>query len=126
MAPEIEIIVGDVNDVEARIYARCRIALTGDQPGLGDPTELRGTLHGPFCDGARTLPAEFAFRRAKSGDAALIEAVVPDPCVWTPELPHVYQIDVEARQGGRIVAEHHSRLGLKRSQPRRGGMAFPG
>ena len=46
--------MGDVTDMEARVIARYR--------GAGSRIVLRGTLRGPFCEKARTLPAEFAFR----------------------------------------------------------------
>ena len=53
MTNEIEIFVGDVTDMEARVFARYCGA---------DHVMLRGTLRGPFCEKARTLPADFAFR----------------------------------------------------------------
>jgi hypothetical protein len=139
MTSAIEIFVDDVNDVEAHVYARYLgdMSSRGDSPSA-EPIELLGTLRGPYCETSRTLPAEFVFRRhveprAQSsqaegpiGNAALAEAVVPDPCLWSPELPHVYHANVEARQGGRVVAEYHGQVGLRRTTPRRGGMEFPG
>jgi hypothetical protein len=120
MATEIEIFVGEVSDVEAHVFARYN-----GPPALdaGDKTDTRifltGTLRGPFCEAARTLPAEFAFREAGSGEAPLAEAVVPDPCQWSPELPHVYHVDVEARRKGRVLARHRATIGLRRKRPRR-------
>jgi beta-galactosidase/beta-glucuronidase len=118
---EIEIAVGDVNDVEAHVYARCTLAAAA-----GERVVLSGTLRGPYCAIARTLPAEFVFRELREGAIASARAVVPDPCLWSAELPHVYHAEVEARQGGQIVATFRGDIGLKRSTPRRGGMAFPG
>lgn len=109
MPSEIEIVAGDVTDVEARVTARYR----GDMTGV----ILRGTLCGPFCEKARTLPAEFQFR--KTGTDAEVETLVPDPCMWTPEMPHLYQADVEAWQGDELVAEYHGTIGLRRLAPRR-------
>jgi beta-galactosidase/beta-glucuronidase len=34
--------------------------------------------------------------------------------VWSPELPHLYQVDVEACHGGRVIAEYHGKIGLRR------------
>ena len=48
-----------------------------------------------------------------------VETVVSDPCMWTPEMPHLYQADVEARQGEQLVAEYHGTIGLRRLAPRR-------
>jgi hypothetical protein len=111
MTPDIEIIVGDVTDVEALVIARYH----GSEQGI----ELRGTLRGPFCEKSRTLPAEFVFHSSVKDNDIHAEAIVPDPCMWTPELPHVYQADVEARQGERLIAEYHGTVGLRRLAPRR-------
>jgi hypothetical protein len=110
MESEIEISVGDVTDIEARVIARY----------LGPSTDiqLQGTLRGPFCDQARTLPAELVFHKAGDTNTAA-EAIVPDPCMWTPEMPHLYQADVEALRGNEVVAEYHGPVGLRRLAPRR-------
>ena len=113
MSDEIEIFVGDVNDVEGRVVARFKPARSG-QVGA-EAIVLRGTLRGPYCEMARTLPAEIAFRTAEGSGLVTAEVRVPDPCVWTPEVPHLYQVDVEARRGDRVVAEYHGRIGLRRS-----------
>jgi hypothetical protein len=111
MPSQIEIFVRDVSDVEGRVFARYQAPDRGDDGG--EPVALRGTLRGPYCEGTRTLPAEIAFRDLGPKDRGLAEAIVPDPCVWSPELPHLYQIDVEARQGDRLVAEYHGKIGLR-------------
>src|SRR6476646_3009796 len=109
MNSEIEIILGDVTDVEARVIARYH--------GGRDGVVMRGTLRGPFCEKGRTLPAELEFRRV--GDGTTAEAIVPDPCMWTAELPHLYQADVAAHCGEELVAEYHGPIGLRRLAPRR-------
>jgi len=111
MSSEIEIVVGDVTDVEARVIARYHGATGG--------VVLRGTLRGPFCEKARTLPAEFEFKDFGNGNGVQVETVVPDPCMWTPEMPHLYQADIEARQCEQLIAEYHGTIGLRRLAPRR-------
>jgi hypothetical protein len=114
MSYEIEITVGDVNDVEARVFAK--LNGTGDAgAATAEPIVLRGTLKGPICDVARTLPAEFAFRSVQDATPPAAEAYVPDPCVWSPELPHVYIADVEARQGDRVVAKYLGPVGFRKA-----------
>jgi hypothetical protein len=112
MARELEIQIGDVTDVEAHVLAR--------YPG-GLDVVINGKLRGPICEKARTLPADFEFRAVNTdkGDGAVAEAIVTDPCMWTEEMPHWYQVDVEARQGVRLVAEYHGKIGLRRLAPRR-------
>lgn len=113
MPNDIEIFVGDVNDVQGRVFARF-IPARGAEVS-GEAIALRGTLRGPYCATARTLPAEMAFRNLAPNENGLAEAIVPDPCVWSPELPHLYQVDVEARQGNRVVAKYQGMIGLRRT-----------
>jgi len=110
MENEIEIFVGDVTDMEARVFARYRGT---------DPIILRGALRGPFCEKGRTLPADFTFRDLSPRQTGLAEAIVTDPCMWSPEMPHLYRVEVAAVQGERVVAEYHGTIGLQRLAPRR-------
>src|SRR3954471_14946780 len=100
MSSEIEIIAGDVTDLEARVTARYH----GEKTGV----VLRGTLRGPYCDKAKTLPAEFRFRDV--GQDGHVETLVSDPCMWTPEMPHLYQADVEAWQGNELVSAYRGTI----------------
>lgn len=110
MASDIEVYVGEVSDMEACVYARFH--------GPAGVISLRGTLRGPHCENSRTLPAEFAFRDLGKKDVVEAVAVVPDPCMWSAEMPHLYLVDVEALEGERVIAEHHSQVGLRRLAPR--------
>lgn len=110
MDNKIEITVGDVTDMEARVRARY---------ADGEGTTLRGSLRGPFCEVAKTLPADFVFRDLGPREPGIAEAIITDPCTWTPEMKHLYRIDVEAVEGERVVAEYHGTIGLERLAPRR-------
>ena len=109
MPSSIEITVGDVTDVEARLIAR----YTGEESDV----VLSGTVRGPFCDRAQTLTAELVF--LPLGSATEVEAIVIDPCMWTPDLPHLYQADIEAHRGDELVDEYHGPVGFRRLAPRR-------
>jgi hypothetical protein len=113
MQGEIEITVGDVNDVEAYVLARF-IGPDETSPNAAAPIVLHGTLRGPHCETARTLPAVFMFRATPSASRPEAEAVVTDPCVWSNELPHLYQCDVVAKRGDEVVAEYHGTVGFRR------------
>jgi hypothetical protein len=115
----IEIYVGEISDMEARVSARYRPGVDEALHGQ-EPIVLRGTLRGPYCERARTLPAEFAFRDLGPGQPGVAEAVVTDPCLWSPELPHLYDADVEAVRGEQVVAAFHGRLGLRRTASQQG------
>ena len=112
---DIEITVGDVSDVEAYVYARYHSASSGADNAAAEPIQLHGTLRGPECATARTLPAVIMFRGIAASDGVAAEAIVPDPCVWSPELPHLYQADIVAKRGEKIVAEFHGPIGFRAS-----------
>ncbi len=106
-ADALELFFGDTNPAETRVYARAS--------GL-DPREswhLSGTLTGPYCQYAHTLPITVSLIDRGPGDAPLAQAVVPDPCCWTPELPFLYRARVELRRSGGIVASEERTLGIR-------------
>jgi hypothetical protein len=104
-----EISAADVSEVEANVV----ICYRGD---MDQPIVLRGTLRGPYCERAHTLPADYLFRELR-GEQAAAEAVVTDPCLWSEELPHLYQANVEAVCADVVVAEYHGEIGLRRTSP---------
>lgn len=107
---QFEIEVDDVSDMEAHVRAQY----------LGPASAtLRGTVRGPFCENGRTLPATFAFHPTDANQPNTAEAVVTDPCMWTPEMPHVYRVELQAVNGGTVVAEYDGTIGLRRLAPRR-------
>jgi Glycosyl hydrolases family 2 len=110
MKNEIEISLGDVTDMEAHVIA-CYVG--------PDRVELSGTVRGPFCEKARTLPSDFSFRKTNSQSPTIVEALVTEPCLWSSEMPQLYQVDLKAVQGERTVAEYHGTIGLERLAPRR-------
>ena len=127
---EIEISVGEVSDMQARLVATYQGDMdAGNGPPAHALVDLVGTVRGPFCAAARTLPASFVFRsiadeQTPTGsrdrqNTATAEAVISDPCTWSAELPHLYQVDVEALQGEQVLAEFHGQIGLQRTTARR-------
>lgn len=90
---QIELFFGDASDALARIYVRL--------PRAGLPTDaaIRGRVIGPHCEYSTTLPATISLTDKGKGETLLAEAVVPDPCYWTPELPFLYRVQIEI--GGR-------------------------
>lgn len=96
-----EITVSEVSDMEARVVVHY----------AGEASELRGLLRGPYCATAHTLPTEYPFRQTMSTDSA--EAVIPDPCLWSEELPHIYVVDLEAVHDNDVIESYHGQVGLR-------------
>lgn len=122
MSSAIEISVGDVTDMHAQVIARYDVdpakALAGE---AFEQLVLCGTVRGPFCEVAKTLPADFEFRELPSNEPQVVvaQALVANPCLWSPELPHLYDVEIQARAGERVVAEYRGKIGLRRLAPRR-------
>ncbi len=89
----LEVFFGDANPAEARVYAR-----------TANEKSITGQLTGPECEFAKTLPARIPFSPL-AGNRGISEAIIPDPCFWTPELPFLYraQLDVGGDRTERII-----------------------
>ncbi len=106
-AERLDLFFGDVSQAVCRVYARY-----GDSPG-GEGWQLSGTLSGPTCAYAATLPATSKLVDRGPGGPPLAEAVVPEPSFWTPEMPHCYQARVQLQQDGELVLETERMLGIR-------------
>ena len=95
MDKKFEIHVAEASDVEARLEVVCR----GEDPG----THLSGRITGPRLEGSRTLPATVKLTSLRRGDAPAAEAVLPDPCFWSPEMPFLYDVAVQLRRGDDVL-----------------------
>lgn len=108
---QLEIFFGDANNAEARIYAR----LPSDAAPAG--SKLAGRVVGPQCAYASTLSATIRMNpkrpQTEAGADLLAEAIVPDPCFWSPELPFLYRVEVELRQGPELLASTAHALGIR-------------
>jgi hypothetical protein len=109
MNDEFELTIGDMTGVEATVLAHYRGATDAS-------VKISGVVRGPYCDGLRTLVAEFAFRDLGTARPGVAEAAVTDLCMWSAEQPHLYQVELEARRGDEVVAVYHGTLGLKKSE----------
>jgi hypothetical protein len=108
-----QLFVGDANEAIARVYAALPRA------GLPDEARLVGELVGPFCRYSQTLSARVRFIDRGPGPSLLAEAIVPDPCFWTPELPFLYKAELRAVGGEKpendiAVAATRREFGIRR------------
>ena len=103
----LEIITGQTTPTESRVYAR----LPNDD--LPEGCTLGGWLYGPSCAYAHTLPVKITLRDLGEGDGLLAEAVVPDPCCWTPRMPFLYEVTVQLRRGDDVLAEVQRPFGIR-------------
>ena len=105
----IEIFVGATSNVEAHVY----VGHEDLGAFAGGGIQWSGWVEGPFCEYAKTLPARVKLRHEGTGLNALLRAIVPDPCFWSPELPFLYQVNL-ATQGRQDVSDSIQRwIGIK-------------
>jgi hypothetical protein len=110
--------VGTASDAMCRVYA-----VLNSQELSGD-FQIAGTLTGPYCQYADTLPTTYSFAQRGTAASPLVEALVPEPCFWTPQMPQLYQAAVELRERDRVVAEVKRIFGIRRLAPSRHGLVF--
>ncbi len=116
--PNLEVFSGAADPAEARVYA---VTSNTDSNLVENGWQLSGHLVGPQCDFAHTLPARIPFRAERSSNS-VAEAIVPDPCFWTPELPFLYRAELNLQQGERAASRHTQTIGIRRFGNR--GSAF--
>jgi hypothetical protein len=95
----LQLFFGEASEAEARVYAR----VTSDAPLEG--WRIGGSLLGPECQFAKTLTATIPFVDRGPGNGLLAEAIVPDPCFWTPELPFLYRAKVVVYSSRSVVRQ---------------------
>lgn len=103
----ITVFHGRVSQNSAQVYAQVT-----SRPGGGEWT-LSGTVRGPRCQFSHTLPTSFSFRDAGRGSTLLAEAIVSEPCFWSPRLPSLYDVRIELCCGGDVQQTFERSLGIR-------------
>jgi hypothetical protein len=122
LGDRVDIFFGAASPAEARIYAR--LELSADETAAG--YRLIGRVVGPECAFSHTLPARMPMMDRSDGKQLLVEAVVPDPCFWTPELPFLYRVQIELRRGGETIEKSERLIGIRRFGVRDRALNFDG
>ncbi len=104
----IDVFYGRVTNNLAQVYARAP-RRDGDEG-----VTISGKVRGPLCRYSHTLPATLPLRDLGPGPTLLAQAVVPDPCCWSPSLPALYEVQVEVRDGERVRVTARWSLGIRR------------
>lgn len=117
--PEAILFFGEMTPSRARVYFRL-----DEKPGpdrepqhsnvAQTPQQFQGTLYGPVSPTGRTLPARHAFRCIEREGTWLAEALIPDPCFWSPSQPLAYEYQIEIQDGGAAQGLWAGQLGLRR------------
>jgi hypothetical protein len=104
---KLEVFFGRTSDAVAYVYARFN-GVPADSSW-----QLSGGLTGPVCRYAETLPARSVLVDRGPGASLLAAATVPEPCFWSPEMPHLYDVEVELRHEGQVIATSRRLFGFR-------------
>jgi hypothetical protein len=104
-----------VSPVEAEIW----VAVIADNADAG--TDLRGRLVGPKCHGVETVQVAFPLRLigrppAVQPNTVIGRVIIPEPNMWKPETPFVYEGIVELWQDEERVDSAMLSVALKRER----------
>jgi hypothetical protein len=110
--------------------AQAELWITVAAERMTPTTELRGRLMGPRCLYAATVevgyPLRSFSRRPDGVEGLAARVVIPEPSLWEPECPFVYQGTVELWQDGERCDQAPIRRGLRRVTRGRGGLIVNG
>lgn len=108
---EVLVLLGRCDEMRAEVYARlvARPSLAG-----AGRLSLVGTLVGPRCGTATTLPITVRWIDAAAGASVMARAVLTEPSYWTPELPNLYDVDLQVIAEDRPLLRVARAVGLRR------------
>src|SRR5687767_12799952 len=95
---QLDVFYGDLSVNRAYVYAR--LPRPVEDAGLS----LVGQVRGPRCRLAEMLPASVPLVDLGPGPTLLAQAMIPDPCFWSPDLPAIYDVTVNLLRGTEIIA----------------------
>jgi hypothetical protein len=83
---------------------------------------LVGEIVGPRCRFARTLESTTPFRRLTPRHDFVAEAILPDPCFWSDEVPMLYTAHFRLQQAGATVETAGINFGIPAIDGNRGSI----
>lgn len=107
IADQLELFYGEASPAGARVYAQLPLDESTRDLQLG------GSIYGPACTYAHTLPARFPLADAGPGPTLLAQSVIQEPCFWSADMPYLYTATVELRRQETLVAQVERPLGLR-------------
>jgi hypothetical protein len=126
------LLIVEMSGVVARVSIELPEVVDGEAPDANRLT-WRGVIEGPFCEYASTLTAAVPLRKvgarpssATESAALIFETAIPDPCFWTPQLPHRYRVKLELARDNIVLARAERWLGLRPLSVRARGLHFDG
>jgi hypothetical protein len=118
-AVELDCLLGRSDSLRAEVFFRA-VLPSGVEPAAA---MLTGTLTGPECRHAITLPVTAKLATVpgspaglapEAADSVVARAILTEPSFWTPELPNLYRLEARLDAAGSERAVWRRRVGLRR------------
>jgi len=116
---QLELFVGELNAGVARVYARFAIP-------DGEGHSLSGRLVGPFSEFGETLATSTPFRDLGPGETLLAQAILTEPCTWSPRSPSLYRAELTLTQESKVVGRANREIAIRQLAPRKAGFYLDG
>jgi len=99
----------DISDKQAVISVQTHIMNSGNQSA---GIKVMQTLK---LDGKTVVSGSEIFSIDPESDLEVSqELVVSDPCLWSPEMPHLYTLETKLMQRGRVLDSEITRIGIRK------------
>lgn len=116
---QLELFVGELSTGVARVYARLAIP-------DGEGHSLSGQLVGPFSEFGETLATSIPFRDLGPGETLLAQAILTEPCTWSPRSPSLYRAELTLTQESKVVGRASREIAIRQLAPRKAGFYLDG
>lgn len=113
-AAGMAILLGPCDELRAEVYVRVVVDPEG---AASADVRLEGTLRGPECRRAVTLPVTASVVDLGGGGPPGVpvgRVVLTEPSFWTAQVPSLYRLDVRVMAGSRELAAWTRQIGLRR------------
>jgi len=117
---QLDVFYGELTTAAAYVYARL------PRPSGGQDLKLTGIVRGPRCLHAATLPLTARLSDLGPGPTVLARALIPDPSSWSPDLPAIYDVNIQVLSDGQVIATERRELGFRALGVRRTGFVMEG
>ncbi len=100
----------DINVAQVYVRVHADVDL---QPYWDAGWRLTGDIYGPQCRRSHTLPARYTFEDQGPGSSFLAQAILPDPCFWSDQVPSLYQATWQLSPPQETTIQQQALLGLR-------------
>src|SRR5437588_4159307 len=98
--------------------AEAGISISVQPEQMTSTTQVRGRVVGPHCVYSSTVEVAYPMREVARQyekydvPGLILRVVIPEPCLWDPQSPFIYEVTVELWQSGQLCDQVRTSHGL--------------